>query len=1304
MAKITFPDSLHQLGQGTAVNPEPVRWVPGKPASPLLAHWVDATAGALAYTPKFLLYDYPKALVNDQRRFLLHGDPSQKNTLAIGRGMFKGVESDFKDPINNLPFLASDVLGLLTGGASTVARGVVAAGRVGDLAAGASAAEKAAAAAKGFVARPQTPVRTLRIPGGDFLRTVIDPVTGRQKEVWSKTTPEPGVLNEYHGPERIVTGAKATRNALFIPVQRWADRQRFADPSTRFGRIKGVPIPLGFKTGEQIATDAAKNIDAIKARLDLADQTGARKKDVQARSVALRAAIEAEQQRLAGLEGQSFASPERITAPTEVTPVVSTSAAPNLATSSEEYMAQQAAKREEKKAARVAAAEDHPDVVAAKSEIDAIQGYIDNMRSLAGTDRNLIAQIVPAVADAERSLAATQAKLDAAVRNASVHGIPSGSYQPVARTTYESARAAVESFAAVEKRMRDAVLKSLMGKGSTPKDIKDAIRAENKLRASTKFETAPMGLDASTGVTKIDTVDGESGIADIPRNHPLFDMPANERPKIIERTKNKQPPAMSHEQYLTDQIDQLFERSLLENSDKPRVRAFLAQRERVDAIRQRLAVAEAHPVFDPFAQTQHPDVQAQFGFHPAGEPVQLPPNPAFAEPGGRGGRLHPVTGQTAGAPRDLKAPIETADFPVGERMTAAEARAAQGWVEQEVANSPLRDPQVQAARAHYADQGIFTDAYGRPLADQGGQLRELQRELKELEKKGWNPEPPIDTRHAAVKTVDAVNQLTTMAMLFLKPAYLIGNGIGQVGLNLIQHHFNPVELGRTLRMQARMFGQAEEKTGVGRVTSAGTYIRKAGLQGDMADLGSLIRAGMGETIMGSIVFKDGIRPAHTGTSIFSKAGHRFSHGVATAHKGMADWYGSMLDTPFRDIAFFKEARNAGYRSPEQVRQLLTDPALRDDAARVFLRAGRAIIDYGGLNKVERAYIRRIIIFYPWVKGSTNYAKHYVREHPVGAMIHLQQGRIDQKQAVNDLGPIASYLEGTYKTGTRMVPGLGRVPTVANPASVSLLGTPAQLVSTIARNVVPGSFGGGVRSADQVSGMANPLVSALIAGATRVDPFTKRKFDSNTSTQRVIGESLASSAAPYTLYKRVFGKQPDPTTKVFPDQKTDAWGQFLIGGTSGRAYNTVKGTAQASAESLGSLDPLVRIGFVADQKKSLIADEMSKYKLISGGELPQELTDALQIRTERRINLKRAQQENGGKSNAQQRLQADLSFMVSKGLLTEADAQSVADSLKGAGDKQIDGYRSAFSDMLGGSVISAYSSTLDDLGGKGSVLK
>lgn len=1303
MAKITFPDSLHKLGRGTAVNPEPRRIAVDPPKNSLVAKWVNATTGALAYTPQFLLYDYPKALVNDQRRFLLHGDPSQKNTLAIGEGIVKGVVSDFTDPINNLPFLVQDILGLGTGGASVVTRGIVAARRAGELGAGASAAEKASAAAKGFVARPKTPVRELRIPGGDFQRTVIDPVTGRQKDVWSKLTPEPGVLNEYHGPERIVTGAKATRNAILIPVQRWADRQRFADPSTRVGRIKGVPIPLGFKTGEQIAADAAKNIDAIKARLDLADQTGARKKDVQARSMALRAAIEAEQQRLAGLEGQSFASPERIAAPTEVTPVVSTSAAPNLATSSEEYMAKQAAKREEKKAARVAAAEDHPDVVAARSEIDAIQGYIDNMRSLAGTDRDLIAQIVPAVADAERSLAATQAKLDAAVRSASVRGIPSGSYQPVARTTYESARAAVESFAAVEKKMRDAVLKSLMGKGSTPKDIKDAIRAENKLRASTKVTEMPMGLNEDL-VSKIDTVDGESEIQDLSKGHPLFDMPANMRPKIIERTKNKQPAAMSHEQYLTDQIDQLFERSLLENADKPRVRAFLAQRERVAALSERLAVSEAHPAFDPFAQTQHPDVQAQFGFHPAGEPVQLPPNPAFAEPGGRGGRLHPVTGQTAGAPRDLKVPIETADFPVGERMTAAEARAAQGWLEQEVASSPLRDPQVQAARAHYADQGIFTDAYGRPLADQGGQLRELQRELEELKKEGWHPDPPIDTRHAAVKTVDSVNQLSTMAMLFLKPAYLIGNGIGQVGLNLIQHQFNPVELGRTLRMQARMFGQAEEKTGVGRVTSAGTYIRKAGLQGDMADLGQLISAGMGETIMGSIVFKDGIRPAHTGTSIFSKAGHRFSHGVATAHKGMADWYSSMLDTPFRDIAFFKEARDAGYRSPEQVRKLLTDPALRDDAARVFLRAGRAIIDYGGLNKVERAYIRRIIIFYPWVKGSTNYAKHYVREHPVGAMIHLQQGRIDQEQAVNDLGPIASYLEGVYKTGTRMVPGLGRVPTVSNPASVSLLGTPAQLVSTIARNVVPGSFGGGVRSADQFSGMANPLVSSLIAGATRVDPFTKRKFDSNTSTQRVIGESLASSAAPYTLYKRVFGKQPDPTTKVFPDQKTDAWGQFLYGGTSGRAYNPEKGTAQASAESLGSLDPLVRIGFVADQKQSLIADELAKYKLISGGELPQELTDALQIRTERRINLKRAQQENDGKSNAQQRLQADLSFMVSKGLLTEADAQSVADALKGAGDKQIDGYRSAFSDMLGGGVISAYSSTLDDLGGKGSVFK
>jgi hypothetical protein len=49
--------------------------------------------------------------------------------------------------------------------------------------------------------------------------------------------------------------------------------------------------------------------------------------------------------------------------------------------------------------------------------------------------------------------------------------------------------------------------------------------------------------------------------------------------------------------------------------------------------------------------------------------------------------------------------------------------------------------------------------------------------------------------------------------------------------------------------------------------------------------------------------------------------------------------------------------------------------------------------------MERAVIARVIFFYPWVKGSTSYAAHFVANHPVEAMIAQQIGSAGQAEPV-----------------------------------------------------------------------------------------------------------------------------------------------------------------------------------------------------------------------------------------------------------------------------------------------------------------
>ena len=69
-------------------------------------------------------------------------------------------------------------------------------------------------------------------------------------------------------------------------------------------------------------------------------------------------------------------------------------------------------------------------------------------------------------------------------------------------------------------------------------------------------------------------------------------------------------------------------------------------------------------------------------------------------------------------------------------------------------------------------------------------------------------------------------------------------------------------------------------------------------------------------------------------------------------------------------AFLYEARRAGFRDWQAIEKLLTDKGHEAELARVTERANREIIDYSRLGPHEREIIRRVIFFYPWVKGST----------------------------------------------------------------------------------------------------------------------------------------------------------------------------------------------------------------------------------------------------------------------------------------------------------------------------------------------
>jgi hypothetical protein len=152
----------------------------------------------------------------------------------------------------------------------------------------------------------------------------------------------------------------------------------------------------------------------------------------------------------------------------------------------------------------------------------------------------------------------------------------------------------------------------------------------------------------------------------------------------------------------------------------------------------------------------------------------------------------------------------------------------------------------------------------------------------------------------------------------------------------------------------------------------------------------------------------------------------------------AGGWSKVVDTPFRRASFFYEARQAGFKTDAQLRALLTDDAHHEDLVRVSQKANREAIDYENLTPAEKEIVRRVVFFYPWVKGSTVYAGRLVREHPVKAAVVGELGKQGREETQKEIGNVPSYLEGVFKAGGGLV----------NPNSAAILQTPAQVAQAI----------------------------------------------------------------------------------------------------------------------------------------------------------------------------------------------------------------------------------------------------------------
>lgn len=182
----------------------------------------------------------------------------------------------------------------------------------------------------------------------------------------------------------------------------------------------------------------------------------------------------------------------------------------------------------------------------------------------------------------------------------------------------------------------------------------------------------------------------------------------------------------------------------------------------------------------------------------------------------------------------------------------------------------------------------------------------------------------------------------------------------------------------------------------------------------------------------------GVIDAMMGQGALQQAAFRGSGRIAGGQRALVHQMGKLTDVAPRRAAWLHEAHRLGYSTGEEIKKLLTDPALSEDLNDVTLRARRAIIDYDDLTVREKQWIRRFIFVYPWVKGSTKYAYNFLQDHPVQASVLTRLGQEGAKINQQAFGDRPTYDENLVPFGQKAI----------NLASFTPFSTPAELGRSI----------------------------------------------------------------------------------------------------------------------------------------------------------------------------------------------------------------------------------------------------------------
>lgn len=340
------------------------------------------------------------------------------------------------------------------------------------------------------------------------------------------------------------------------------------------------------------------------------------------------------------------------------------------------------------------------------------------------------------------------------------------------------------------------------------------------------------------------------------------------------------------------------------------------------------------------------------------------------------------------------------------------------------------------------------------------------------------------------KGVDWINDVVYGSLIYSNPGYIPANIVANEIMAVAQQGvLHPGNLSRAVQL-------------IG-----------SGLAGRQARVRDLIRAEVG---------------AGMTTSIASD--------TSPLRKG-ADVISGIADEPFRFSSFMHEAARVGvidkakpllneadYRALEE---FLTDPKHRALLNDVSDRAVQAMIDFGRLGSKERAFAKRALFVWGFLRGALRYPGRFALDHPVrtaagGTAAYLAQDAI--RDATVDELP--ARMRGTVGVSETQVDGK-TYPTVLQTRSFEPTNPPSELIGTAM----------GDKDARTFLEMAHPGLQAVVRVAGRKDRFG---FDA-ASYPESIGENVKGLFPWYDRAKDYIDPQADPDP-LYPED-TSRGGRF-----------------------------------------------------------------------------------------------------------------------------------------------------------------